>query len=278
MIKSISAWAFAPSRSASEVFNMARQHGFAGVEVTVDEPGGGSCHQVTTASTREECERVRDAARAAGVEISGVASGLGWKHRLSEADEEKRRAAVEVVRSSVQRASWLGVDAILCVPGVVDARAPYDAAHENARRSLVEMAGTARECGVTIAIENVWNKMLLSPQEMRGFVDELNAPSVGGRAPFGVYFDVGNVLQTGYPEQWISILGPRITRVHFKDWKRSVGTIDGFCSLLGGDVDFPAVMAALRAASYNGAVAAEFFNCEADLPAISRSMDRILEM
>jgi L-ribulose-5-phosphate 3-epimerase len=92
----------------------------------------------------------------------------------------------------------------------------------------------------------------------------------------GCYFDVGNVLVSGYPEQWIEILAGRVSRVHFKDWKRSVGNIDGFCPLLEGDVDFPAVMSALRTVGYNGAVTSEFFNCEEDLPTISRAMDTIL--
>lgn len=34
-------------------------------------------------------------------------------------------------------------------------------------------------------------------------------------------------------------------------------------------------MQALRQIGYDGAVTAEFFNCESDLPAISHAMDRI---
>ena len=86
------------------------------------------------------------------------------------------------------------------------------------------------------------------------------------------------MLQTGYPEQWIRILGSRIKRVHFKDFKRSIGNIDGFCDLLDGDVDYAAVMAALREVGYDNSVTAEFFNCESDLPKISAAMDKILAM
>ena len=73
----------------------------------------------------------------------------------------------------------------------------------------------------------------------------------------GSYFDVGNVLLTGYPEQWIKILGSRIKRVHIKDFKRSIGTVEGFVDLLEGDVDFEAVKKALSEVGYNSYVTSE---------------------
>ena len=104
---------------------------------------------------------------------------------------------------------------------------------------------------MAIAVENVWNKFLLSPLEMREFIDNFNTSQVG------VYFDVGNVLLTGYPDQWIRILGSRIKRVHIKDFKLSVGNPDGFVDLLDGDVDFEAVKQALSEINYDGYVTAE---------------------
>ena len=121
-------------------------------------------------------------------------------------------------------------------------------------------------------IENVWNRFLLSPLEFRDFLDKVGSDYVG------CYFDVGNVILTGYPEQWVKILGSRIKRVHLKDFKKSVGTLDGFCDLLDGDVDYAAVMVALRDTGYDGPVTAEYFDCEADLPKISAAIDRILQM
>jgi hexulose-6-phosphate isomerase len=102
-----------------------------------------------------------------------------------------------------------------------------------------------------MGIENVWNKFLLSPLEMRDFIDSFHTRAVGS------YFDAGNVLLTGYPEHWIKILGRRIVRVHVKDFKKSVGTAEGFVDLLEGDVDFEAVKAALAEVDYDGYVTAE---------------------
>ena len=105
-----------------------------------------------------------------------------------------------------------------------------------------------------------WNKFLLSPLEMRDFIDSFNSDFVGS------YFDVGNVLLTGYPEQWIRILGKRTKRVHIKDFKKSTGTVEGFVDLLEGDVDFDGVKKALADIGYDGYVTAEMLPYESGRP------------
>jgi len=133
----------------------------------------------------------------------------------------------------------------------------------------------AEKYGVVLGIENVWNKFLLSPIEMRDLIDKVNSSFVGS------YFDVGNVLYCGYPEHWINILGKRITKVHFKDYKREPGGLNCFVDLLSGDVDYIAVMDAFRNIGYDGWVTAEMLPPykqfpEAILYNTSKSMDYIL--
>lgn len=266
MIKTISYWAFEPSRSLPEAFQMAREAGFEAIELAIAEDG-----PITPDISRQECRKITAQARDAGLQISSLASGLGWKYGLLSENESERRRATELTRSSLRVARDLELDAILVVPGSVGAT-PYDLAFNNAQNSLRELKLDAEELGVTIGIENVWNKFLLSPLETRDFLDGLGSERIAS------YFDVGNVLQTGFPEQWIRMLGGRITRVHFKDFQREVGTLAGFCALGEGDVDFGAVMQALREIGYDGFVTAEFFNCESDLGTISAAMDRILSL
>lgn len=272
MMKSISIWAFAPDRAWPEAFQLAKMAGFKAIEVVVGDTG-----PLRPLSTQSDCKRVIEQAQEVGITLSSLASGLGWKHHLTSSDTAIRRHSIDLTAKSLQIAAWLGLDAMLCVPGTIEVTpdapgTPYDAAYDNALASLRELAPIAEEVGVTLGIENVWNKFLLSPLEMRNFIDAVGSPRVG------CYFDVGNVLLTGYPEQWISILGHRIARVHFKDFQRSVGTLEGFCPLLEGDVDYPAVMRALRQTGYNGPVTAEFFDCESELQTISSAMDRISAM
>lgn len=274
MIKSISAWAFDPARPLPEVFRLAREHGFAAVEVTIAETG-----PITPTTTAEECETIIRATRAADIQLASLASGLGWLYPLTSTDVAVRRRGIELTAGSLRVAALLGLDTLLVVPGVVSTpsgdttlAAPYDVALENLHCSLQELTPVAEEWRVAIALENVWNKFLLSPLEMRTMIDVQNSDFVG------CYFDVGNILLTSYPEQWIHILGHRIKRIHFKDWQRRVGTLDGFCPLLEGDVNYPLVMQALYDIGYNSFVTSEYFECESDLPAISQAMSRILAM
>lgn len=279
MIKSINGWAFEPQRPLSEAFKLARDSGFQGVEPVVSDETFSTATHVTLRSTEDDCKRIVEAAQQAGVQLVSLASGFGWTKPVTTTDEPTRRAGIEATAQSLRLARWLGVDAILMVPGGVGADfiegfpvTPYDTAYDNALSALNELKPVAEETQVSIGVENVWNKFLLSPLEFRNFLDKVGSHRVGS------YFDVGNVILTGYPEQWARILGKRIKRVHLKDFKKSVGTLDGFCDLLEGDVDYPAVMAALRTAGYDGPVTAEFFNCEADLPKISAAIDKILAM
>lgn len=136
------------------------------------------------------------------------------------------------------------------------------------------------KCGVRICIENVWNKFLLSPLEIQRFVAQFGSESVG------VYFDVGNVLAFGYPEHWIAILGRQIGRVHLKEYRRAVGSVDGFVEIFSGDVNWADVMSGLRAIGYNGWLTAKMippvpfykFALETLLFNTSRAMDALLAL
>ena len=65
------------------------------------------------------------------------------------------------------------------------------------------------------------------------------------------------MIQYGFPEHWIRILGSRILKAHVKDFRRAVGTLNGFVNLLGGDVDFPEVMRAFSEVGYDDYIIAE---------------------
>jgi hexulose-6-phosphate isomerase len=269
--KGISIWAYDPKRPLPEVFRLAKEAGFDGVEVAIADDG-----PITPASSQADCRRIVEQAGEAGIELTSLASGMGWKYPILSEDVTVRKQAIEKTRGSLDVARYLGLDTILLVPGTVDTATPYDIAYRNALSALNELAPHAEATGVAIGVENVWNKFLLSPLEMARFLDEIDNPFVGA------YFDVGNVLLTGFPEQWIRILGSRIKRVHFKDFQRSVGTLAGFCALTEGDVDWPAVLSALSEIGYtrgglgDGWVTAEFFECEDDITQISQGMDTIL--
>ncbi len=237
----------------ADAMKQASQLGFDGIELCIASQG-----VLNQKTTQAECETFCEEAQKNGLEISGVASGESWGRSPTSNDPEVRQSIIDFTKKALQITKWLGTDAYLFVPGAVDVFflpdgevVPYDVCYQRAMDSIFQIAPTAEKLGVSIAVENVWNKFLLSPLEMRSFIDQFHSRNVGA------YFDVGNVLLTGYPEQWIRILGSRIKRIHIKDFKRSIGTIDGFVDLLEGDVDFEAVKKALAEIGYDGFVTAE---------------------
>lgn len=275
MKKGISIWAFCGGTLA-ENFKLAKQTGFDGVELSLDEEG-----ELSLSTTKEEALAIKATADAAGIALYSIATGLYWKYSFTSDDAAQREKAKEVAKKQLELASWLGCDTILVVPGAVGVDfAPdlgvvdYDVAYSRSAEAMKELAPVAEKYGVAIGAENVWNKFLLSPLEMRSFVDEIGSSFVGS------YFDVGNVLVNGYPEQWIKILGSRIKKVHFKDFKRYIGNAAGFCDLLAGEVDYKAVAEALAAIGYDGWVTAEVSpyasNNEIMLRHTSMAMDYIL--
>ncbi|MBN2315210.1 MAG: sugar phosphate isomerase/epimerase [Sedimentisphaerales bacterium] len=249
-------------RPIAEAMQEAKQLGFDAIELAVASQG-----VLTHKATQGQCEEIVTRAREIGIEISGLASGENWTCSPTSNDPEIRLKSIVFNRKALQIAKWLCTDAYLYVPGAVDVFflpeadvVPYDVCHQRASEAIHQILPAAEETGVALCIENVWNKFLLSPMEMRDFIDGFNSEVVGA------YFDVGNVLLTGYPEHWIRILGHRIKRVHVKDFKRSVGTMEGFVDLLEGDVDFKAVKKALTDISYDGYVTAEMLPFEPGRP------------
>lgn len=242
----INRWTMPPGWTLPECFRAAKRAGFDSIEINIAEEG-----ELTPQSAEGEVHRIADTARETGIELSSLSAGLGWKYPLTSNDPAVRQKGMETLRASLQVAKWLGVDTILSVPGIVNAEIPYDAAYERALAAYKEVAPEAAAHGVSIGVENVWNKFLLSPLEMARFLDEIGSEWVG------CYFDAGNVLIFGFPQHWIRILGKRIKKVHVKDFRTNIGNITGFSNPLQGDVPWAAVREALEAVGYDGYITAE---------------------
>ena len=164
----------------------------------------------------------------------------------------ERAEAARLVRQSIAIAPDLGVDALLLVPGTCKEDVPYEVAWDRAQAFIRGLLPDCERHGVTLAVENVWNKMLYTPMEMRLFLDQINSPYAA------CYFDAGNCAAFGWPQHWVSCLGERIKRVHVKGFRSSAGRdASGFVRLLEGDIDWPAVFAGLRAIDYDGWVTVE---------------------
>jgi len=174
------------------------------------------------------------------------------------------------MRASLHNAKLWGSDAVLLVPAVVNPQTSYRDAWRRSQKEIRKLLPLAEELKIVIAIEEVWNKFLLSPLEMAAYIKEFQSPWIQA------WFDVGNVLLYGYPQDWIRTLGKSIVKVHLKDFKRKP---DGYewVNLGDGDVDWEAVRAAFREIGYSGSAITELkAGDDAYLRDVSRRVDRLV--
>lgn len=276
MKKSINIWSFV-GKTNREAMKIAKDAGFEGIELALSADG-----EISMTSTDEELLSIKAYAEELGIAIPSISSGLCWAHSLTADDPAQRQRAHDMIVRQLYCAKMLGAETILIIPGSVSVEfvpewpvVPYDVVYDRALEEVKKLAPIAAGYGVEIGLENVWNKFLISPLEMRNFIDAVGSDYVGS------YFDVGNVVYSGYPEHWIRILGKRIKKVHFKDYRRNPGTLNAFVDLLSGDVNWPEVMKSFRDIGYDGWAAGEMipqyaYASDQIIYNTSASMDRIL--
>lgn len=223
-----------------------------------------------------DIDEVRAAAALTGITVHGVVDAVHWKSPLSDPDPVVRARGRHALEGALRDCRRYGGDTVLLVPAVVNRRVSYADAWTRSQQEIRVVLPLAKQLGVRIAIENVWNNFLLSPLEAARYIDSFQSPWIGW------YFDVGNVVRYGWPDQWIRTLGKRVLKLDIKEYSRSKrdneGLWKGFNVEIGdGDCDWPAVMAALRAIEYRGWATAEVAGGDADrLRDIAGRMDSVL--
>jgi hexulose-6-phosphate isomerase len=245
------------SLSYADRFKLARDVGF---EVV----------QAPTTPDKHEAEEMKKAADGTNVRIDSVMNMDHWKYPLSSGDKEVVAKCMEGMRTSLHNAKLWGADAVLLVPAVVNPQTSYRDAWTRSQKQIRELIPMAADLKVVIAIEEVWNKFLLSPLEMNKYIEELQSPWIKA------WFDVGNVVLYGYPQDWIRTLGKSIYKVHLKDFKRKDSGYS-WVNLGDGDVDWAAVRQAFAEVGYSGSVIAEMdAGDQAYLRDVSKRIDRLV--
>ncbi len=266
MLTGINQWAFPDDMPATEAMALAARIGYDSFELCVGESG-----PVPLTATESDMTALRREADKQGLALRTVGSGLGWQYPLTSSDASVRAKGIEVTTQALRIAQWLGADTLLVVPGIVSETSAYDVALENALTAMQALTPAAEQTRVTLGIENVWNKFLVSPVEMRDFIDQCESDYVGA------YLDTGNIILYGYPEQYLRILGPRVRAVHAKDFRASAGNFDGFVMLMEGDVNWPEVTKALNEIGFDGALTAEYGPYKHSLDVMLRHVHTSLE-
>jgi L-ribulose-5-phosphate 3-epimerase len=246
--------------SYADRFALARDVGFEGIEMqTIAKP--------------EEASEIREASQKTGLRIHSVMNMDHWRLPLSSSDPAVVTGSVKGMETSLRNAALWGAETVLLVPAVVDAKTSYKDAYTRSQRVIRErLLPIAKETKIVIAVEEVWNKFLLSPIEFARYVDEFDSPLVKA------YFDVGNIVFYAFPQDWIRTLGSRIVKIHLKDF-----ALDGrnrryeWKNLGEGDIDWPEVRRALNDVKYSGFVTTELKDGDAGyLKDVSARVDRFL--
>jgi L-ribulose-5-phosphate 3-epimerase len=242
-------------------FKLAREVGFEATEVhTVTDP--------------KQAEEMRAASDATGLKVHSVMNEAHWEFPLSSADPEVVRKSVAGMETSLRNAALFKAGTVLLVPAVVDAKTSYADAWKRSQQVIRErILPLAAELKVIVAVEEVWNKFLLSPLEFARYVDEFESPWVKA------YFDVGNVVFYGFPQDWIRTLGQRIVRLHLKDFKlqRDAGRFT-WNNIGEGDIDWVEVRKALAEIGYDNYMTTEIEGGDkAYLADVSARLDRFLK-
>ncbi|MBI1345582.1 TIM barrel protein [bacterium] len=244
-----------------EKFQMLKEIGFEGVDI----------------DRAADHDEVNAAQKASGLVVHGVVDWVHWGQPLSSPDPAVREAGLEGLKTAIRDSHAYGGTSVLLVPAVVSKQVSYADAYTRSQAEIRKALPLAQELNIRILFENVWNNFLLSPLEYAKYIDEFESPLVG------VYFDVGNVVRYGWPEQWIRTLGHRIGKLDIKEYSRKIandeGVGKGFRAEIGDGedgCDWPAVMAALKDIGFSGWATAEVRGGDrARLTEVSERMDKI---
>jgi hexulose-6-phosphate isomerase len=221
--------------STGEKFKAIKEAGFAGVEPM-------------SHMNQDEVLKARDEN---GLHTPSVCCSTHWKENIASPDASERERSLEGLKQALRDAKKYGASSVLFVPGKVDKNISYADAYKRSQQEIRKALPLAEELDVKIAIENVWNNYLISPLEAARYIDEFNSPAIGW------HFDIGNIYRYGWPEQWISVLGKRIQKLHFKEFStkkmQNEGLHKGFdVQYIEGTNDWPSIMKALDEIGYNG--------------------------
>ena len=223
-----------------------------------------------TIESDQEAEQIKTAASRAKLRIHSVMNMAHWKFPLSSSDPQVVAASVKGMETSIRNAALWGADTVLLVPAVVNPETMYKDAWTRSQQQIRKLIPMAEKHKVVIAVEEVWNKFLLSPMEFNAYVDSFKSPWVKA------YFDVGNCVLYAFPQDWIRTLGKRIVKLHFKDFRFRNRQAE-FVNLREGDIDWKEIHKALADIGYQGAATVELPGGNQEyLADVSRRVDQIL--
>ena len=254
--------------SLTDKFKAAKAAGFAAIEL--DSP--------LRFSGNVSVEDVKKAITDSGLPVDGTVCGSHWELTHSSPDADMRASALKDLTDAIEQTDAIGGTTVLLVAGHGKDGTPEEI-NARAIENISKALPIAAKHGITIVIENVWNRMhydhagpveTQTADRLVEFVDAFNSPFVG------MQFDVGNHWKYGSMGDWIRQLGKRIVKLDLKGFSRAK---DEFTKIGEGDVDWEDVRKALVEINFYGYAAAEVRGGDMDrLKEVSANMDKALNL
>lgn len=240
-----------------------------------------SFHGVATRAadmSTEQAAKARKMAEDMGMRIHSVRRG--WMN-FNSRDKAKVKDSYKQVKRSLRAAQAIGGNSILMIPcriggmkmpqpwefdvefdpdtghltrvvkGNNEPYTDYIEAHNYAtdasKEAIKRLIPVAKECGVVMGIENVWNNLWVTPELFQNFIASFDSKWVQ------TTYDIGNHVKYAPPQEFIKALGPLLFKVDVKDFKLNPDGHGGkFVPIREGSVDWPAVMRCLHEVKYHG--------------------------
>ncbi len=246
----------------TEKFKLAKAAGYDGIEM--DSPG-------------IDVEKTKLAIAEAGLVVDGSVCSTHWNDHHSSPDDKVRAKALADLKTAITETHAVGGHTVLLVVGHGDdgnEQEVLSRSVENIRQALPLCA----KLGMTIAIENVWNKFLYdhdgdnkqTAEKFVKYVDEFNSPWVG------MQFDIGNHWKYGNPADWIRELGHRVVKLDIKGFSRAN---NNWADITEDDLPWADVRLALDEIGFDGWVAAEVGGGDLErLTLVAQQIDKALNI
>ncbi len=229
--------------SLNDFLQQAAQSGYEVVELCLQQQG-----DLTPISTPARLAEIVESATAHNLALGSMTHSHCTGNLLDSGAAQQ--TSVRETLAGLQIAAALGINCTLHTLGRLGPDLYYDDAYRNGIQALQQIAETAEQLQIAVAVEFVWNGFLFSPLEMKHFLDEVGSPYIG------FYFDPGNMAVFQYPHHWVRIVGAHIKMVHLKDWQGRA--LNGsWPALLKGEIDYVAMNRELRAIGYDGPMISE---------------------
>lgn len=174
-----------------------------------------------------------------------------WRKHAPTLLDDDPAPRLDLLQRAVHIGADLGAEAVSCWSGVRPRALSKAAAWDRLLKGCDQVAAEAAAAGMRLGFEPEPGMLVRTIDDWFALRDRLGAPG-----SLGLTLDIGHCqcMEPDPPARCVARAGPHLVNVQIDDMRRGVHEHLEFGT---GEVDFPAVLAALSLAGYRGLVAVE---------------------